>query len=72
MIRFKKKKLNKRAFKRSLWSSLSRVIGIGLSAGAGSMVHRTMGDGLQAWGVAGCMAVISFVLMLYAEYERET
>lgn len=70
--RFKRKPLNKKAFRRSLWSSLSRVIGIGLSAGAGSMVHRAIGDGLEAWGIAACMAIVSFVLMLYAEYERES
>ena len=64
-------KLDKKVLKRSIWSSLSRVIGIGLSAGAGSMIHRMVGDGLEGWGLASVMAIASFVLMTFAEYERE-
>lgn len=60
-----------KALKRSVWSSLSRTIGIGLSAGAGSMIHRMVGDGLEGWGLASVMAFASFVLMCFAEYERE-
>jgi hypothetical protein len=63
--------MDKKALKRSVWSSLSRVIGIGLSAGAGSMIHRMVGDGMQGWTVASSMAIASFVLMAFAEYERE-
>jgi hypothetical protein len=65
------KKVDKKALKRSIWSSLSRVIGIGLSAGAGSMIHRMVGDGLEGWSIASVMAIASFLLMCFAEYERE-
>jgi len=68
----KKPRINKTAFKKSLWSSLSRVIGISLSAGAGSMIHRMVGDGLEGWSIAISMAMVSFFLMWFAEYERET
>ncbi len=66
-----KRPIDKRAFRKSLWSSLSRVIGIGLSAGAGSMVHRMVGDNMEGWTIAVTMAIVSFGLMWFAEYERE-
>jgi hypothetical protein len=65
------KHIDKKALKRSIWSSLSRVIGIGLSAGAGSMIHRMVGDGMEGWSIACTMAIASFILMTFAEYERE-
>lgn len=68
----KKKPLNKRAFRKSIWSSLSRVIGIVLGVEAGSMLHRMVGDGLESWKTVSFLAVTSFALMMYAEYERET
>lgn len=64
-------KLDKKAFKRSLWGSLSRVIGVGLGAGAGGLLHQLVGDGLGSWGFAVGLAVASFVFMWFAEYERE-
>jgi len=67
----KMRKLNKRALKRSFWSSLSRLIGVGLGAGAGSLIHQLVGGGISGWGVAVSMAIASFFLMLFAEYERE-
>lgn len=66
-----KKPFNKKALKRSLWSSLSKVIGVGLAAGAGSMIHKMIGDKLEGWEFAGLMILVSFLLMLYSEYERE-
>lgn len=65
------KKLNKRVMKRALWASLSRLIGVGLGAGAGSLVYKLVGGGFHGWGVATLLAVVSFVLMTFAEYERE-
>ena len=67
-----KKPLDRRALKRSLWASLSRLIGVGLGAGAGSLIHQLVGGGFSGWGMAMLMAVISFVLMLVAEYEKES
>lgn len=67
-----KRRIDKRAFKRSLWGSLSRLIGVGLGAGAGSLIHQLVGGGFSGWGLALGMATVSFVLMLFAEYEKES
>jgi len=64
------RKLNRKALRRSAWSSLSRLIGVGLGAGAGSLIHQLIGGGFSGWGLALAMAVASFALMLFAEYER--
>lgn len=73
----KKKRLrlpavDKKALKRSLWGSLSRVIGVGLGAGAGGLLHQLVGDGLGSWTFAIGLAAASFACMWFAEYERET
>jgi len=65
------RKLNRKALRRSLWASLSRLIGVGLGAGAGSLIHQLVGGGFTGWGLAFAMALASFALMLYAEYEKE-
>ena len=44
---------------------------MGLGAGAGSLIHQLIGGGFSGWGLALAMAVASFALMLFAEYERE-
>ena len=67
-----KRKLDKKALRRSFWSSLGRLIGVGLGAGAGSLLKGMVGEGLQGWGIACGMAILSFILLLVAEYERET
>lgn len=66
------KKINKRALRRSMWGSLSRVISVALGAGAGSMIHRAVGESLSGYSVASLMAISSFALMWFSEYERET
>jgi predicted MFS family arabinose efflux permease len=63
--------LNKRALHRSFWGSLSRLIGVGLGAGAGSLIYNLVGGGFHGWGVAAGLAVVSFVLMWISEYEKE-
>jgi uncharacterized membrane protein YgaE (UPF0421/DUF939 family) len=63
---------DKKAIRRAFWASLGRLIGVGLGAGAGSLIHQLIGGGFQGWGVALLLAVISFLLMLFTEYERET
>lgn len=65
------KRLNKRILKRALWSSFSRLIGVGLGAGAGSLIYKLIGGGFHGWGIATVLALGSFVLMTFAEYERE-
>lgn len=65
------KRFNKRAFRRSLFASLSRLIGIGLAAGGGTLLKQLIGDGFTGWGIAIGMMIVSFLLMAVAEYERE-
>lgn len=67
----KKPKVDKKALKKAFWSSLARLIGVGLGAGAGSLLHQLVGGGFSGWGAAVGMAILSFVLMCIAEYERE-
>ena len=66
-----KHQFNKRAFRRAAWSSLSRLIGVGLGAGAGSLIYQLIGGGFKGWGVALTMVFVSFALILFAEYEKE-
>lgn len=63
--------LDKKALKRSLWGSLSRVIGVGLGASAGGLLHQVVGDGFGAVSTAVIMAIASFALIWFSEYERE-
>ncbi len=65
------KNLDRKALRRSMWSGVSRLIGVGLGAGAGSLIHQLVGGGTTGWGVAVTMAVVSLILMIFAEYERE-
>ncbi|CAM6003934.1 unnamed protein product [Sphagnum balticum] len=39
-----------------MWSSFSRLIGVGLGAGAGSLVYKLIGGGFHGWGVAVALA----------------
>lgn len=66
-----KPKLDRKALRRSLLSSISRLIGVGLGAGAGDIIHKLVGGGLNGWSAAIVLAGISFALMAVAEYERE-
>ncbi len=65
------RKFDRRAFRKSVWSSLSRLIGVSLGAGAGSLLYKLVGSGLQGWGMALTLLAVSVVLMVIAEYERE-
>lgn len=67
----KKIKVDRKALRRSIWSSISRLIGVGLGAGAGGLIHQLVGDGFSGWTVAAMLASASFIFMLVAEYERE-
>jgi hypothetical protein len=62
---------NKKAFRKAVWASLARVIGIFLAAGAGSIIKEIFGSGGFAWGFAVLMALTAWALIVYAEYERE-
>jgi uncharacterized membrane protein YgaE (UPF0421/DUF939 family) len=62
---------NKPAFKRSIYSSVAKLLSVGLGAGAGSIIHQMVGGGFNGWSIAGGLAIISFILMWYAEYQKE-
>lgn len=72
MIPFLSRPINKKAFRKSLWSSLSRVIGITLGVASAGMIQKLLGDKLDNWHTALLLAIASFALMWFAEYERET
>lgn len=65
-------KTDKKALRRSFWGALGRLIGVMMGAGAGSLLYGTLGSssGLSI-GVAGSLAVVGFLLIWFAEYERE-
>ena len=67
----KKVKVNRKALKRSFWGSLSRVIGVVLGASAGGLLRTVIGDDLATVAVGTGLAVLSFFLIWFAEYERE-
>jgi len=72
VIKLKKfKKVNKKALRRSFFGSISRLIGVALGAGAGSLLYGVIGSDLKSYIVASLLAGISFVLMLFSEYNRE-
>jgi len=63
---------NKKIVRRSFWGALGRLIGVMMGAGAGSLLYQTLGSatGLSV-GLASLLAVIGFLLIWFAEYERE-
>lgn len=65
-------KLEKRALKRSFWGALGRLIGVMMGAGAGSLLYQTLGSVTSlSLGLATLFAVAGFILIWFAEYERE-
>jgi O-antigen/teichoic acid export membrane protein len=63
--------IDKKILRRAYWSATARLIGVGLGAGTGSLLYHLVGNGFQGWGIALILAVVSFALMLVAEYQRE-
>jgi len=65
-------KTDKKALRRSFWGALGRLIGVMMGAGAGSLLYQTLGSasGLSI-GLATCLAIVGFLLIWFAEYERE-
>jgi hypothetical protein len=66
------KQPDKKALKRSFWGALGRLIGVMMGAGAGSLLYATIGSasGLGI-GLASFLAIVGFLLIWFAEYERE-
>lgn len=62
---------NKKAFRRAGWAAFARLLGVGLGAGAGSLIYQLIGGGIKGWGFAATLAIGSFFLMWFAEYEKE-
>ena len=65
---------DKKALRRSFWGALGRLIGVMMGAGAGSLLYQTLGavgaSGLSI-GLATGLAIAGFLLIWFAEYERE-
>jgi uncharacterized membrane protein YgaE (UPF0421/DUF939 family) len=63
---------DKKALRRSFWGALGRLIGVMMGAGAGSLLYQLIGStsGLSI-GLAALLSVLGFVLIWFAEYERE-
>lgn len=63
---------NKKALRRSFWGALGRLIGVMMGAGAGSLLYQLIGSasGLSI-GLAAGLSALGFVLIWFAEYERE-
>lgn len=58
--------------RRSFWGALGRLIGVMMGAGAGSLLYATIGSASTlSIGVAAILAVVGFLLIWLAEYERE-
>jgi hypothetical protein len=64
--------MDKKALRKSFFASVARLIGVALGAGTGSLIHQLVGGGVNGWGIATVMAIVSFVLIWIAEYERES
>ena len=66
------KSVDKKALRRSFWGATGRLIGVMLGAGAGSLLYQILGStsGLSI-GLAAGLATIGFILIWFAEYERE-
>lgn len=65
------KPLVKRSAKRAFLSALAKIFGVGLGAGAGSIMYKVIGDKNIALPIVTLLGIISFGLLWYVEYERE-
>ena len=66
------KPINKKYVRRAFWGALGRLIGVMLGAGAGSLLYQTIGSsGTLSISVASGIAIVAFILIWFAEYERE-
>lgn len=63
--------VKKQTLRRAVWASLARTLGVGVAAGAGSLLHQLVGDGVKGYFVAFGMGLASFTLMVMSEYNKE-
>lgn len=65
------KELKKDArLKKAFWAALARLISVGLAAGAGSLLYGVIGSNQVKLTVALFLALVSFVVLCYVEYQR--
>lgn len=65
-------KTDKKALRRSFWGALGRLIGVMMGAGAGSLLYQLIGNTTSlSIGLAVGLSVLGFMLIWFAEYERE-
>jgi hypothetical protein len=63
---------DKKALRRSFWAALGRLVGVGMAAGAGSLLYQTIGSSTSlAIGAATMLSICGFVVIWFVEYERE-
>lgn len=63
--------MDKRCARRAFLAAVARLFSVVLGAGAGSLLYHSIGGKSPAWPIATAMAVVSFGLLWYIEYERE-
>ena len=63
---------DKKILRRSFWGAFGKLIGVMLGAGAGSLLYQILGgtSGLSIT-IASVLAVVGFLLIWFAEYEKE-
>lgn len=65
------KPFDKKAFRRSFWAAVGRLLGIMCTVGAGNILYKIIGSNTIAASMAIMLAIIGFLLSWLTEYERE-
>lgn len=66
------KSVNKKAVKKAFWGATSRVLGILVSVSGAGLLNKAIGSSISlAVGISLGLLAIGFVLVMFAEYERE-
>ena len=66
------RQVNKKALKKSFWGAASRVLGIVVSVSGAGLLTKTLGSSASlALGVSVGLLALGFILVWFAEYERE-
>lgn len=61
-----------KSVKISFWAALGKTVGVFMSAGAGSLMYQLIGSRhIAAISVASALAITGFLLIWFAENERE-
>lgn len=66
------KQVNKKAMKKAFWGATSRVLGILVSVSGAGLLTKTIGNSVSlAMGLSMGLLALGFILVWFAEYERE-